>query len=61
MPGSRERSAMIDFLSHHPDYSLPLPIGHPFPSPKYALVHQYLLERGIVSAERLHAPEEAAF
>ena len=35
--------------SHHPDYVLPLPEGHPFPMGKYARLHALLLERGVLS------------
>jgi acetoin utilization deacetylase AcuC-like enzyme len=47
-------------LSHHPDYVLPLPEHHPFPMAKYALVHRYLVERGIATAGNTMQPEEAA-
>ncbi len=48
-------------VCHHPDYHLPLPAGHPFPMSKYTLVHRYLLERGIVQASDVIAPDEASF
>jgi acetoin utilization deacetylase AcuC-like enzyme len=47
-------------VSHHPDYLLPLPDGHPFPMAKYALVHQLLLERGVIGAADVLVPAEAA-
>ncbi len=47
-------------VSHHPDYVLPLPEGHPFPMAKYALVHQLLLERGVIGAPDVLAPDEAS-
>jgi acetoin utilization deacetylase AcuC-like enzyme len=47
-------------LSHHPDYVLPLPEHHPFPMAKYALVHRYLVERGIATVGNIMQPEEAA-
>jgi acetoin utilization deacetylase AcuC-like enzyme len=47
-------------VSHHPDYLLPLPEGHPFPMDKYALVHQLLLERGVVGEADVQRPGEAA-
>jgi acetoin utilization deacetylase AcuC-like enzyme len=47
-------------VSHHQDYVLPLPEGHPFPMAKYALVHQLLLERGVIGESDVLVPEEAA-
>jgi acetoin utilization deacetylase AcuC-like enzyme len=47
-------------VSHHPDYVLPLPAGHPFPMAKYALVHQLLLERGVIGAADVRVPGEAS-
>ena len=46
--------------SHHPDYVLPLPEGHPFPMGKYARLHALLLERGVLSPADLMQPDEAA-
>lgn len=46
-------------LSHHPDYFLPLPEHHPFPMAKYTLVHQLLVERGIVRPDNTAQPGEA--
>ena len=40
---------------------LPLPEGHPFPMAKYALVHQLLLERGMIGEPDVLTPDEAAF
>ena len=48
-------------VCHHTDYFLPLPPGHPFPMRKYTLVHQYLLERGIVQAADVVEPDEVSF
>jgi acetoin utilization deacetylase AcuC-like enzyme len=47
-------------VSHHQDYVLPLPEGHPFPMAKYALVHQLLLERGVIDEADVLVPDEAA-
>lgn len=47
-------------VSHHPDYVLPLPEGHPFPMAKYALLHQLLRGRGVVRADEVRVPGEAA-
>jgi acetoin utilization deacetylase AcuC-like enzyme len=46
-------------VSHHPDYFLPLPQGHPFPMAKYTLVHEYLVSRGVVGARDIVQPLEA--
>ncbi len=47
-------------VSHHPDYYLPLPTGHPFPMAKYTLVYDVLREQGLLPAERIMLPEEIA-
>jgi acetoin utilization deacetylase AcuC-like enzyme len=47
-------------VSHHPDYVLRLPDGHPFPMSKYGRVFELLLERGIVRRERVIEPVEVA-
>ena len=46
--------------SHHPDYFLPLPEGHPFPMAKYTLVHALLRERGLLQAGDVMTPQEAS-
>lgn len=46
-------------VSHHPDYYLPLPEGHPFPMVKYTLVYDSLCAQGILPAENIMLPEEA--
>lgn len=46
--------------SYHPDYFLPLPPGHPFPMAKYPLLFNLLLSEGIIAAERVIQPVEAA-
>jgi len=47
-------------VSHHPDYYLPLPEGHPFPMVKYTLVYDRLRAAGLLPAERIMLPGEAA-
>jgi len=47
-------------VSHHPDYYLPLPEGHPFPMVKYTLVYDTLRTAGMLPATRIMLPEEAA-
>ncbi len=47
-------------VSHHPDYYLPLPEGHPFPMVKYTLVYDMLRAAGMLPATRMMLPEEAA-
>jgi len=47
-------------VSHHPDYYLPLPEGHPFPMVKYTLVYDRLRAAGLLPAERIMLPEEAS-
>jgi acetoin utilization deacetylase AcuC-like enzyme len=46
-------------VSHHPDYYLPLPEGHPFPMVKYTLVYDRLRETGLLPAANIMLPEEA--
>ncbi len=47
-------------VSHHPDYVIALPDGHPFPMAKYMLVRDVLLERGVIVAADIVAPEPIA-
>jgi acetoin utilization deacetylase AcuC-like enzyme len=47
-------------VSHHPDYYLPLPEGHPFPMVKYTLVYDRLREAGLLPVENIMLPEEAS-
>jgi acetoin utilization deacetylase AcuC-like enzyme len=44
-------------VSHHPDYYVPLPSGHPFPMEKYRLIREILLERGVIAAADIMQPE----
>jgi acetoin utilization deacetylase AcuC-like enzyme len=45
------------FTSAH--YAIPLPDGHRFPMPKYALVRDRAVAEGLVGAGGLHEPERA--
>lgn len=47
-------------VSHHPDYYLPLPEGHPFPMAKYTLVYDVLRAQGLLDAGNIMLPEEIA-
>jgi len=47
-------------VSHHPDYSIRLPDGHPFPMSKYALIRKLLLERQVLCPGDICEPEEAS-
>jgi acetoin utilization deacetylase AcuC-like enzyme len=47
--------------AYHPDYSVPLPPGHPFPMAKYPLLLERLLAEGVVANEDLLSPVEAAY
>ena len=38
-------------LVYHDDYVTPLPPGHRFPMPKFALLRDVLIEEGIAKAE----------
>jgi acetoin utilization deacetylase AcuC-like enzyme len=46
-------------VSHHPDYYLPLPEGHPFPMVKYTLVYDALRAAGMLPATNIMLPGEA--
>jgi len=41
-------------------YAIPLPHGHRFPMPKYALLRDAVLREGLVDAARLHDPGRAS-
>jgi len=41
-------------------YAIPLPHGHRFPMPKYALLRDAVLAAGLVTRERLHDPGRVA-
>jgi acetoin utilization deacetylase AcuC-like enzyme len=46
------RTVIVFYSDHHP---VPLPAGHRFPMPKYALLHQRLVEAGLPGIELLAA------
>jgi len=46
-------------VSFHPDYRVDLGPSHPFPMGKYPLLHQLLLERGLIFPQNVMRPEEA--
>jgi len=41
------------------DYVTPLPAGHRFPMPKFALLHRHLLDAGLIEPRQVHRPEPA--
>ncbi|MGC6482259.1 MAG: histone deacetylase [Synechococcus sp.] len=43
-------------LIYHPLYSAPLPSSHRFPMAKFRLLHQLLLERGMVRERQIYQP-----
>ena len=43
----------------HPDYRVDLGPTHPFPMGKYPLLHQMLLERGLITPDEVIEPAEA--
>lgn len=47
-------------VSHHPDYCVSLPAGHPFPMAKYRLIREILLARGVIAPGDVCAPQEIA-
>ncbi len=44
-------------LSHHSDYFVPLPDGHPFPMGKYTILREILLDRAVAREADLVASE----
>src|SRR5262245_9310619 len=48
-------------VSFHPDYTVPLPDGHPFPMRQFAALHDILLAEGLVAPANLMPPDEAAW
>jgi len=48
-------------VSYHPDYTVPLPEGHPFPMGKFAALHRILLDEGLIRPEDVMLPQEAAW
>ncbi|WP_010487319.1 histone deacetylase family protein [Pseudomonas sp. S9] len=43
-------------LVYHPDYSPEFPAEHRFPMEKFRLLHDHLIDSGVVSDEELHSP-----
>lgn len=46
-------------LVYHPGYVAPLPEGHRFPMPKFALIYEFLREQGIGENGWTHTPQPA--
>lgn len=46
-------------VSFHPDYRVDLPASHPYPMGKYPLLHQDLLNRGLIDGSDVMTPIEA--
>ena len=55
-----DRSTVPLHLWSSAAYAIPLPEGHRFPMPKYALLRDGVLAEGLVPAERMHDPGRAA-
>jgi acetoin utilization deacetylase AcuC-like enzyme len=45
----------------HPGYVIELPPGHRFPMPKYGLLHEILLEEGLITRAHVLEPDEASW
>jgi acetoin utilization deacetylase AcuC-like enzyme len=58
-PGPWDRLAMLPIV-YSPDYVTPLPAGHRFPMPKFALLYQQLVETGWIEPQQVHCPEPAS-
>jgi acetoin utilization deacetylase AcuC-like enzyme len=43
---------------YHPDYVVPLPLGHRFPMPKFKLLCDRLLQDGVITPDQLYQPGE---
>ena len=48
-------------LVYSPAYVTPLPEGHRFPMPKFGILRDLLIERGIATPEQFHCPEIGSF
>lgn len=48
-------------LVYSPDYVTPLPDGHRFPMPKFGILRDLLIERGVASPDQFHCPGIASF
>jgi len=49
---------VLEHVSYHPDYVIPLPEGHAFPMRTYEFLHAILAREGLVGAWNLHEPTE---
>lgn len=45
-------------VSYSPGYVVELPPGHPFPMPKFALLHDILLAEGLIRPQDVVEPTE---
>lgn len=43
-------------IVYHPDYVVPLPVGHRFPMEKFGLLYELLLADGVVSKNQFYKP-----
>jgi len=43
-------------IVYHEDYVAPLPAGHRFPMPKFALLHEHLRETGLAADAQMYTP-----
>ena len=48
-------------LVYSPAYVTPLPDGHRFPMPKFGILRDLLIERGVARMEQFHCPEIGSF
>jgi len=48
-------------LVYSPAYVTPLPDGHRFPMPKFGILRDLLIERGVASETQFHCPEIGSF
>ncbi len=46
-------------VSYSDGYVIPLPPGHPFPMQKFSLLHQYLLDEGLLERQHVVKPRQA--
>ncbi len=46
-------------ISYTPGYVVPLPEGHPFPMPKFSILHDILLDEGLITPAEVVKPEPA--
>jgi len=48
-------------VSYSPDYTIPLPIKHPFPMTKFSCLHTILLREGLLSLADIYEPSEISW